>query len=213
MSKFSIEGFSAGCKQAMAGTIDRELAAKTYLEKVLHENDLAEIADVLEAAIPEGADVGEMIVHNSPELTMLYARVPARFQSGIHNHTVFACMGQLEGREVSKVYKKTEGEQRLTLAETLSVHAGSVISLPADAIHHIENPDNTTARSLHVYGGNFATVMAERSLWDTDNHQEKAFTFQELISESIKTMKAHHNQVGLEAVAKAIPATRPLIEG
>jgi predicted metal-dependent enzyme (double-stranded beta helix superfamily) len=213
MNKFSIEGFAAGCKRAMAGAANRELAAKTFLEKVMQENDLTEIADFLDAAIPAGADVGEMIVHTSPELTILYARVPARFQSGIHNHTVFACMGQLEGSEVSTIYKQIEGEQRLTVAEVVTAHTGSVISLPADAIHHIENPDNTTARSLHVYGGDFAAVMDERSLWDSDDHQEKVFSFQELISQSIKTMKAHHNQVGLEAVAKAIPATRPLIEG
>jgi len=212
MNKFTIEGFAAGCKQAMAGAADRELAAKTYLEKVLRENDLTEIADILDAAIPVGADVGEMIVHTSPELTMLYARVPARFQSGIHNHTVFACMGQLEGREVSTVYKKTAGEQCLTVSETLAVHAGSVMSLPADAIHHIENPDNTVARSLHIYGGDFGAVMDERRLWDADDHQEMAFSFPELIKQSIKTMKTHHNQVGLEAVAKAIPATRALIE-
>ena len=213
MSKFSIEGFAAGCKQAMAGTTNHELAAKAYLEQVMLENDLAEIADVLEAAIPAGADVGEMIVHTSPELTMLYARVPARFQSGIHNHTVFACMGQLEGSEVSKVYKKTAGGKRLTVVETLTVQAGGVMSLPADAIHHIENPDNTIARSLHIYGGDFGAVMDQRSLWDADDHQEKAFSFPELINESIKTMKAHRNQIGLEAMAKAIPATRPLIEG
>ena len=211
MSKFTIEGFAAGCKQAMAGAADRELAAKTYMEKVLQENDLTEIADILDAAIPAGADVGEMIVHTSPELTMLYARVPARFQSGIHNHTVFACIGQLQGSEVSTIYKKTDGGQKLTVAETLTVHAGGVISLPVDAIHHIENPDNATARSLHIYGGDFTAVMDERSLWDADDHEEKAFTFQELISQSIKTMKAHRNRIGLEAVAKAIPATRPLI--
>jgi predicted metal-dependent enzyme (double-stranded beta helix superfamily) len=213
MSKFSIEGFAAGCKQAIADAANRELAAKAYLEKVMQENDLAEIADILDAAIPAGADVGEMIVHTSPELTMLYARVPARFQSGIHNHTVFACIGQLEGSEVSTVYKKAEGEQRLTVAETLTAHAGSVISLPADAIHHIENPDNATARSLHIYGGDFSAVMDQRSLWDADDHEEKAFSFQELISQSIKTMKTHHNQIGLEAIAKAIPSTRPLVEG
>jgi len=213
MSKFSIEDFAAECKQAMAGAADRELAAKAYLEKVMQENDLSEIADTLDATIPEGADVGEMIVHTSPELTMLYARVPARFQSGIHNHTVFACMGQLEGSEVSTLYRKTAGEQRLTVAETLTVLAGGVMSLPADAIHHIENPDNATARSLHIYGGDFSAVMDQRSLWDSDDHKEKEFSFHELISQSIKTMKAHHNQVGLEAVAKAIPATRPLIEG
>jgi predicted metal-dependent enzyme (double-stranded beta helix superfamily) len=196
----------------MAGAADRELAAKAYLEQVMQENDLAEIADILDAAIPAGADVGEMIVHTSPELTMLYARVPARFQSGIHNHTVFACIGQLEGTEVSTLYQKTGDGRRLNVTGTLTAHAGSVISLPADAIHHIENPDSATARSLHLYGGDFNAVMDERSLWDVDSHEEKPFSFQELIGESIKTMKASRNRTGLDAVAKAIPATRALID-
>ena len=212
MTTFSIEGFAAECKRAMAGAADRELAAKTCLEKMLEENDLAEIAQILDAAIPAGADVGEMIVHTSPELTMLYARVPARFQSGIHNHTVFACIGQLVGSEISTLYRKTDDGRRLAVTGTLTASTGSVISLPADAIHHIENPDNSTGRSLHLYGGDFNAVMDERSLWDADDHAEKPFSFQELVAQSIKTMKADRNQIGLDAVAKAIPATRALID-
>ncbi len=211
MNTFSIEGFAAGCKQAMANSDNREQAAKAYLENVMQENDLSYIANVLEAAIPPGADVGEMIVHTSPELTMLYARVPARFQSGIHNHTVFACIGQLEGSEISTVYKQAEDEQHLTIADTLTTQPGETISLAADAIHHIENPGNGTARALHIYGGDFNAVMEERSLWDSESHEEQAFNFQELIKQSIKTMKAHNNQTGLEAIAKAIPAIRELI--
>lgn len=212
MTTFSIDAFAAECKQAMAGADDRERGARNCLEKLLRENDLAEIAATLEAAIPPGADVGEMIVHSSPELTMLYARVPARFQSGIHNHTVFACIGQLEGTEVSKVYRKTPTDDRLALAGTLTARAGEVISLPADAIHHIENPDNKTARSLHLYGGDFHAVMDERSLWDAEDHSETPFSFQDLLRQSIKKMKADRNRVGLDAVAEAIPATRPLID-
>jgi len=211
MTTFAIDTFAAECKRAMAGAADPELAAKGCLEKLLQENDLDEIAAVLEAAIPAGADVGEMIVHTSPELTMLYARIPARFQSGIHNHTVFACIGQLEGTEVSTVYEKA-GDERLAVSDTLTVQAGNVMSLPADAIHHIENPDETTARSLHLYGGDFNAVMDERSLWDAETHVETSFDFQELLRQSIKAMKAQQNQVGLEAVAEAIPATRALID-
>jgi predicted metal-dependent enzyme (double-stranded beta helix superfamily) len=212
MTTFSIEGFAAECKRAMACAANRELAAKTCLEKMMQENDPTEIVQILEAVIPAGADVGEMIVHNSPELTMLYARAPARFQSGIHNHTVFACMGQLVGNEISTLYRKAEDGQGLTVTGTLTAHTGSVVSLPADAIHHIENPDSTTARSLHLYGGDFKALGDERSLWDTDDHEEKTFSFQELLVQSIKTMKADDNQIGLQAVAKAIPATRALID-
>lgn len=212
MTTFSIEGFAAECKRAMAGAPNRELAAKDCLEKLLRENELTEIAEILDAAIPSGASVGEMIVHSSPELTMLYARVPARFQSGIHNHTVFACIGQLVGTEVSTIYEKAGDSQGLAVKETLTAHAGEVINLPADVIHHIENPNDSTGRSLHLYGGDFAALMDERSLWGTDDHAEKPFSFEQLVAESVKTMKAHGNRAGLDAVAKAIPATRALID-
>lgn len=212
MAKFSIEAFAQNCKAAMAGAENRELAAKKFLEQTMRENEPQEIVDVLNAAIPKDADIGEMIVHTSPELTMLYARVPARFQSGIHNHTVFACIGQLIGSEVSTLYNRTSDCKGLTRAGTLTAKAGEVISLSEDAIHHIENPSNETAHSLHIYGGDFTAVMDERSLWDFDNHEEKSFNFQELIKESIKGMKRNHNQTGLDEIVKAIPSTRPFVE-
>lgn len=212
MSKFSIEAFAEGCKRAMNNAASSEDGAKAYLEKAMKDFGSQAIIEALEAAIPAGASVGEMIVHCSDELTMLYARVPARFQSGIHNHTVFACIGQLEGSEVSTIYAKTKNGKDLKVSETLTANAGKVIQLGADAIHHIENPDNKTAHSLHLYGGNFQTIMEQRSLWDSNDHHESTFSFQGLIHESIKTMKSHNNVDGLNAVAQAIPSTQKLIE-
>jgi predicted metal-dependent enzyme (double-stranded beta helix superfamily) len=212
MASFSIDAFAKGCKAAMAGAENREQAAKQFLEQTLIDNNPREIVAILDAAIPKDADIGEMIVHNSPELTLLYARVPPRFQSGIHNHTVFACIGQLIGSEVSTLYNRTEDGKGLTTAGTLRSNVGEVVSLSEDAIHHIENPHNETAHSLHIYGGDFNAVMDERSLWDFDNHEEKSFNFQELIKESIKGMKRNQNQTGLDEIAKAIPATKPLVD-
>jgi predicted metal-dependent enzyme (double-stranded beta helix superfamily) len=212
MAKFSIEAFAKGCKAAMAGAENRELAAKHYLEQTLNDNDPQDIVNILDAAIPKGADIGEMIVHTSPELTMLYARVPARFQSGIHNHTVFACIGQLIGSEISTLYNRTSDGKGLTQAGTLTANVGEVVSLSEDAIHHIENPNNATAHSLHIYGGDFNAVMDERSLWDYEKHEEKSFSFQGLIQESIKGMKLNQNQTGLEEIVKAIPSTKSLVE-
>ncbi|MGD8926228.1 MAG: hypothetical protein PVG20_05230 [Thioalkalispiraceae bacterium] len=212
MANFSIEGFATGCKQAMAQAENRQLAAKQYLEQTMQENELEEMIRSLDAAIPEGADIGEMVVHTSPELTMLYGRVPPRFQSGIHNHTVFACIGQLIGAEVNTIYEKTDNGQGLRIARTQTISAGEVLSLPEDAIHHIENPNNETGYALHLYGGDFNAVMDERSLWDFENHQEKAFNFQELIKESINGMKLNENKAGLDALVNAIPSARPLVE-
>ena len=211
MSPFTIEGFAKECKLAMANAKDRKAAAKYFLEQTLKQNKLGDIVNTLEAAIPKDASVGEMIVHTSPELTMLYARVPARFQSGIHNHTVFACMAQLVGTEVSTLYQKVDNGKGLRAAGTITADAGKVISLHEDAIHHIENPNNKTSCSLHIYGGDFNSIGEERSLWDYDNFEEKSFSFPDLIAESVKGMKLNHNQEGLNALVKAIPATQALV--
>ena len=210
MNTFTIEGFAQGCKQAMAGQLNRQQAAEEYLQQVLDNNDPQTIVDVLEAAIPAGADIGEMIVHNSAELTMMYARVPARFQSGIHNHTVFACIGQLTGSEVSAVYEKTG--HGLSITKTLISNVGEITSLPEDAIHHIENPNDMISSSLHIYGGDFQAISEERSLWAYDTHEQMDFSFQGLIKESIKSMKMNHNQTGLDEIVKAIPKVKPLVE-
>lgn len=213
MKNFTIEGFAQGCKQAMEQADDRQQAACTFLQQTLQQNDAQHIVNTLEAAIPEGADIGEMIVHSSSELTMLYARVPGRFQSGIHNHTVFACIGQLTGSETSTVYQKSADSNELIAGEQQTSEIGQVVSLPADAIHHIENPHETVSSSLHIYGGDFYAVMDERSLWSFDSYEETPFSFQGLIKESIKGMKLNNNQTGLDEIVKAIPSVKPLVEG
>jgi len=212
MENFTIKGFAENCKTILANSDDRRTAAAAYLQKTLEENDLRYIVDTLEAAIPANADVGEMIVHSSPELTMMYVRVPACFQSGIHNHTVFACIGQLYGTEKNVIYNKTTDNRGLIETRNTSVKAGEVISLPEDAIHHIENPNKTTSGALHIYGGDFHSIMDERSLWDYDDFSEKAFNFEGLIKESIKGMIQNQNQTGLNELANAIPTTKKIIE-
>jgi len=211
MKNFTIEEFAKACKAAMANTTDRQGAAENFLQKTLNENNLQDIADTLEAAVPAGANVGEMIVHSSPELTMMYVRVPARFQSGIHNHTVFACIGQLFGNEKNVIYDRTFDNKGLTEARSAMINVGEVFCLPEDAIHHIENPNESTSGALHIYGGDFHAIMDERSLWDYDDHSEKAFNFEGLISESIKGMKHNQNQTGLNELVNAIPAVKALI--
>ncbi|MDH5673145.1 MAG: hypothetical protein OEZ06_13400 [Myxococcales bacterium] len=210
MSTFSIDRFAAECKQAMAGAPNACDAARQYLEQSLGQHDRADIIAVLEAAIPAGASVGEMIVHQSPELTMLYARVPGRFRSGIHNHTVFACIAQLEGEERSTVY--AQSDEGLRVREELGVVAGEVMELPADAIHHIENPLEQTSSALHIYGGDFGALMAKRSLWTEGEHAEVPFSFEGLVKQAAIAMKREGNAKGLEEMVNAIPATKALVD-
>ena len=211
MSAFAIDAFAQSCKEAMDAAEDRHEAARAHLQETMAQNAAADMVATLEAAIPPGADLGEMIVHLSPELTMLYGRIPPRFQSGIHDHTVFACIGQLVGQEKNVFYEPDpEGGLRVTGERT--IETGEVLALPVDAIHAIENPGTETASALHLYGGDFSAIMERRSLWTWDGHERTPFSFELLVRESVTAMKRDGNTVGLQAIAEAIPAVRPMIE-
>ena len=165
--------------------------------------DADQIIEVLEASVPPGANIGELILHADADLTVLYGRVPPRFQSAIHNHTIFACIGALRGDEENTFYERAEDGAGLRQVRTTRVKAGRVIGLPSDVIHSIANPGDDTGRALHIYGGDFGAVMGERSLWSADTHEEIPFSFEGLVKESIKTMKRDDNEAGLRAIARA----------
>ncbi|MCO4748085.1 MAG: hypothetical protein KC912_25045 [Proteobacteria bacterium] len=207
---FSIDVFAARCKTAMAAADNRQAAAAQVLADAIATHGPEAIIEGLNAAVPPGASVGELIVHASPELTMLFARIPARFQSGIHNHTVFACIGQLKGQEVNTTYAK-DGE-RLTVVERQMAELGTVLQLPADVVHGIANPGDETAFALHLYGGDFGAIQDERSLWDEDSHAELGFSFPALVQQSVKAMKKSDNNAGLTALVQAIPAAKAAVD-
>jgi len=211
MPEFKIDEFARGCKEAMRASGDPHAAARRHLQRTLDEHDTDQMVAELEAAIPAGASIGEMIVHCSPELTMLYARIPPRFQTGIHNHTVFACIGQLVGRERNSFYRR-DGKGGLAFVGEKTAEPGEIVNMPADAIHCIENPDERTSSALHIYGGDFKAVQGQRSLWTSVGHEERPFSFEELLRESAAAMKRDENDAGLRALVEAIPAARAFVE-
>lgn len=226
MNNFTIDSFAAEIKDAMnavaspsptgdaSATKARQKAATEYLRLTLANYSKEDILSELQASVPEGASVGEMIVHTDDELTMLYARVPPKFMSAVHNHTIFACIGTLIGREENIIYSLDDGdaEKPPKIKEQFVVKAGEVITLDADVIHSIANPDDTVLHSLHVYGGSFPKVMEERTLWSSDELKAMKFSFPGLMKESCVRMKMEHNDKGLNEAANAIPALKPMID-
>lgn len=210
-STFSIEDFAAGYKQTVDAADNRKQAAVRYLEAEIARCGADEIIRALQAAVPAGATIGEMIVHASPRLTMLYARIPARFQSGIHNHTVCAVIGQLKGAEVNRIYETNDDGELEQVRET-TVRAGEVLELSKDVIHCIENPGDQDAHALHLYAGDFRAISDRRSLWSWDGHEEKPFSFPELLKESATAMHESGNRAGLDSLVQAIPKTKAFVD-
>jgi predicted metal-dependent enzyme (double-stranded beta helix superfamily) len=207
---FDIDTFAANCEAAMAENPHRkqEVAAE-MLRELLANESAQDIIDTLEAAVPPGASIGELVVHRSSALTMLYARLPPRFQSAVHNHTIFACIGALRGREKNTVFEPLP-DGGLRVLREVSVSPGEVLALPAEAVHNVENPATEIAASLHLYGGDLPGVAEERALWSAAQ-KRKEFSFPELLRESLGTMKASGNDAGVEAVIEAMPAARRML--
>jgi predicted metal-dependent enzyme (double-stranded beta helix superfamily) len=211
MQKFTIEGLVQELKDAGREATDRQDAVAKRLRVAMAKHGAESIIAALEAAVPAGADIGELLVHQSDDLTLLYGRIPANFQSGIHDHTVFACIAQLTGEERSVVYEADPEGQGLTVVRTEIGRPGDVTCLPADAIHHIENPTGEIAAALHVYGGDFSAVKEHRSLWSHD-HVKESFSFEKLMHHSVLAMSKSGNTDGLEGLTSAMPAAQKLVD-
>jgi len=207
---FSIEDFAAGCKRAMKEAPNAKEAARTYLAETIARCGTAEIIRALNEAVSDGASIGELIVHASPELTMLYGRMPGRFQSGIHDHTVCAIIGQLQGEEINRFFEPgADGSLEETGSTT--VRPGEVITLPRDVVHCVENPSDQTAYALHLYKGDFPAISGRRSLWSWDGHERKPFSFPDLLKESATAMHRSGNREGLDTLVEAMPASKAFV--
>jgi predicted metal-dependent enzyme (double-stranded beta helix superfamily) len=212
MTHFDIPKLARELEQAMETAENPQAEVERYLRSIMAEHGAPAIVAALQAAIPEGASIGEMIIYRSPKLTLLYGRIPPHFRSAIHDHTVFASIAQLTGVETSVVYEDQDDGEGLKVARTMTGRPGDITSLPADAIHHIENPTDDFSSALHVYGGDFGAVMDDRSLWSHDGHDRGAFSFEKLLQQSVVAMKRTGNDQGLEGLVRAIPAAQAMVD-
>jgi len=211
MSNFTISELATTLERTIQNASNPQAEVATLLRQTMDMHGADTIIEALEAGVPVGASIGEMILHRSSELTILYGRIPPHFRSGVHDHTVFACIAQLSGVETSVVYE-ADDDGELAVSRTVTGRPGDVTTLPADAIHHIENPTDGIASALHVYGGDFDAVKEDRSLWSHNEHERGSFSFERLLRESVVAMKKTGNERGLEGLVQAIPATRALVD-
>ena len=65
---------------------------------------------------------------------------------------------------------------------------------------------------LHLYAGDLPGLQERRTLWSASDHAEIPFSFEALVAQSIAAMQRDDNARGLEALAEAIPAVRPLVD-
>jgi len=170
---FKVDDFVKACQGQPASTV------KELLEEALRDPE--SIKDAL-AAIGGGKNAGEgsmgdLVMHRSPDLTILKAAVPAKFKSPPHNHLMWAVIGVYDGQENNYFYRRS-GDS-LEAAGGKQLQPPDVLVLGVDAIHAIENPLDRTSFAIHVYGGDLPA--APRRMWNPSTLQEEPFEYQSMM--------------------------------
>jgi predicted metal-dependent enzyme (double-stranded beta helix superfamily) len=213
-SPFTVESFAKEAKElihAASSVEEQQTMVKALMARVFEENSVDTIVETLNAAVPPGANLAEMIIYADDDITLLWGQVPPRFQSAVHNHTIWANIQPIIGPEKNILYEEKAGGALKAMKEFV-IEPGSILELAPDAIHCIENPSDQPARAFHVYGGNFKELDDRRDLWKWETGEKLSFSLPGVMQQSLARMAASENEPGLDAVAKAIPKLKPLVD-
>lgn len=90
-----------------------------------------------------------------------------------HDHSTWAVVAAVEGRELNRVYRRTDdgsraGHATLVLDHEIVVEPGRPIALLPDDIHSIHTTGDVPTRHLHMYGLALE-MLEERQGFDLEN--------------------------------------------
>ncbi|HVU74634.1 MAG TPA: hypothetical protein VHE83_16850 [Mycobacteriales bacterium] len=153
MSGFDVDALVADCVDAL-GEPDPRRAVRELLARTVR--DPAGVADRLR---PETA--GITVLHNTAELTVIDVVWAPGMEIFAHDHRMWAAIAVYAGREDNAFFARDDGQVRAAGGVTLA--AGDVRVLGADAVHAVANPGSGPTGAIHVYGGDF--VRQPRSQW------------------------------------------------
>lgn len=164
---FSLDRFTDACRSALNNRNPTD-AICAVMKEAVQQPDA--IARALEDAQPGGAQAGALI-HQSDDLTIVHVVAAPGFVSPVHDHTIWAVVGQYKGQEDNTFYEERNGQ--LVEVGAQSICAGDVVPLTEKTIHAIRNPHTEEpCMALHVYGGDL--IGSDRSFWEPDTATKKS---------------------------------------
>lgn len=160
---FDVDTLIADCLSATSEP-EAQRAVREILVKTLEKPEAA--------AQSLGKNVGGLeFLYNSPELTVLNAIWAPGMHLMPHDHRMWAVIGIYGGIEDNTLYRR--GEATITPAGGRLIAEGDVLTLGADAIHAVSNPERRFTGAIHIYGGDF--INQPRSQWDPDTLAEQPY--------------------------------------
>jgi predicted metal-dependent enzyme (double-stranded beta helix superfamily) len=153
---------------------DPQSSVEGVLRRAVNDPDIA--AEVAQRT--KFANLADLAVHRSEQLTLLAGALPPGFAAAPHNHNLWSVVGVCSGQEDNEYFER-DGD-RLKPAGKATVVGPDVLPNAADVIHAIRNPLDVPLLVVHAYGGDLFAV--ERSTWDPKTHEEIPFDWQKVRS-------------------------------
>mmetsp|Transcript_34647 Transcript_34647/g.103487 ORF Transcript_34647/g.103487 Transcript_34647/m.103487 type:complete len:225 (-) Transcript_34647:435-1109(-) len=218
--RFDVGNFGTACEAAMTLAGDppgaRQAAATSCLGEAVSTYGAEEMLRALEASVPPDSSPGDSVVYQSQTLTVLYVMLMPRIRTAAHDHTIFACISQLQGEERNVFYERDESRGLRETGELVCRMGDEVFELPASVIHHVENPSETVVgKAIHLYGGDFRGVMPDRAVWTRSRDgtfEEKTFSLKIILKESLVAMKRDGNKAGLDSFVRWKPQLKSMVD-
>ena len=155
-------------------SFDRDVFVAECQGAAAESDPVEAVREVVEAAIQQGTAIDETLgtkvtgeadtLFRSDELTVQRIIWPGGSASPPHDHRMWAVVGVYAGRELNTLFDRRD--RVISARRVVPIDAGSVLTLPVDAVHAVRNPDRQWTAGLHVYGGDIVDV--ERSAWLPD---------------------------------------------
>ncbi len=150
-----------------AGSADPMNAVRDVVEGF--KSNLDAVAGALSYLTGTGGNAAQAF-YRSANLSLLKVSFPNGRRTPPHNHGTWAVILVLSGAEKNTLYLR-EPDGSLRRASEVTLGAGDILPMRAEAVHVAECMGDEPAIGLHVYGANVLGV--ERSMWDPDTLVEQ----------------------------------------
>ena len=161
---FNKEEFISRCKEL----IKLEDGRKQI--KSLLEESIVDPGQVIEQ-LGEPDSAGFEILYRADDLTILNFVWAPGMELHAHNHNIWAIIGIYSGVEENTFYVRKDDS--IVKQNTKNLGPGDVVLLGENVIHSVKNPTNAATGGIHVYGGDFVSVI--RSEWDMTSFEESPY--------------------------------------
>jgi len=171
---FDIDQLTENCRSALKNTAP-SMAVRDIVSRAVSDTN----AVVNALGEPKRGEVQRL--HVSDDLTILNVIWAPGMTIRPHDHNMWAVIGVYGGREDNIFWRRRKDDPngRIEAAGAKSLGPQDVRPLGPDIIHSVTNPTTKFTGAIHVYGGDFFSIV--RSEWEPDDLFEHPYDIEKTL--------------------------------